>query len=70
MHWRCFLRAILERHRLLPELRVLLLVKHDMEAVRVLRNMAEDFSALLDRKEALFCPMVEESQGNPEVVIK
>ncbi|MFB2771958.1 TetR/AcrR family transcriptional regulator [Pelatocladus sp. BLCC-F211] len=61
------LRAILERHSFLPELRVLLLVEHGEATTRVLRDVAEDFSALLDRKEALFRLIVRESQNNPEV---
>ncbi|KAB8334383.1 TetR/AcrR family transcriptional regulator [Scytonema tolypothrichoides VB-61278] len=61
------LRAVWERHSFLPELRTLLLVKHDQAATCVLEDVAESFSALLERKEALFRLMVRESQSNPEV---
>ncbi len=61
------LRAVWERHSFLPELRALLLVKHDEAAVRVLQDVAESFSAMLERKEALFRLMVRESQSNAEV---
>lgn len=61
------MRAVWERHSFLPELRALLLVEHGEAAVRVLQEVAESFSAMLDRKEALFRLMVRESQSNPEV---
>jgi AcrR family transcriptional regulator len=61
------MRAVWERHSFLPELRALLLVEHGEAAARVLQEVAESFSAMLDRKEALFRLMVRESQSNPEV---
>ncbi|MEH2347452.1 MAG: TetR/AcrR family transcriptional regulator [Nostoc sp.] len=61
------MRAVWERHSFLPELRALLLVEHGEAAARVLQEVAENFSAMLDRKEALFRLMVRESQSNPEV---
>ncbi|MBD2536255.1 TetR/AcrR family transcriptional regulator [Nostoc flagelliforme FACHB-838] len=61
------MRAIWERHSFLPELRALLLVEHNETAERVLRDVAERFSAMLAHKEALFRLMVRESQSNPEV---
>ncbi|MHC5756147.1 MAG: TetR/AcrR family transcriptional regulator [Nostoc sp.] len=61
------MRAVWERHSFLPELRALLLVEHSLAAAHVLQEVAERFSAMLDRKEALFRLMVRESQSNPEV---
>lgn len=61
------LRAIWDRHSFLPELRTLLSVKHGEPAPYVLQAAAEQFSALLDRRESLFRLMVRESQSNPEV---
>lgn len=61
------MRAVWERHSFLPELHVLLLVEHGEAAAHVLQEVAERFSAMLDRKEALFRLMVRESQSNPEV---
>jgi AcrR family transcriptional regulator len=64
------LRAIGERHSFLPELRKLLLVEHGEASAQVLQDVAESFSALLNRKEALFRLMMRESQGNPEVAAR
>lgn len=61
------LRAVCERHSFLPELRKLLLVEHGETTMRVLQDVAESFSALIDRKEAFFRLMVRESQSDPEV---
>jgi AcrR family transcriptional regulator len=61
------LRAVWERHSFLPQLRTLLEVEHEQEATFVLRHIADNFSAMLDRKESLFRLMVRESQSNPEV---
>ncbi len=61
------MRAVWERHSFLPELRALLLVEDNEVAARVLQDVAESFSAMLERKEALFRLMVRESQSNPEV---
>jgi len=61
------MRAVWERHSFLPELHALLLVEHSSAAAHVLQDVAERFSAMLDRKEALFRLMVRESQSNPEV---
>ncbi|OYD91514.1 hypothetical protein CDG76_26860 [Nostoc sp. 'Peltigera membranacea cyanobiont' 210A] len=61
------MRAVWERHSFLPELHALLLVEHGEAAAHVLQDVAERFSAMLDRKEALFRLMVRESQSNPEV---
>jgi len=61
------MRAVWERHSFLPELHGLLLVEHSSAATHVLQDVAERFSAMLDRKEALFRLMVRESQSNPEV---
>jgi AcrR family transcriptional regulator len=61
------LTAVLERHSFLPELRALLLVEHDQPAARVLRDVAEGYSALFERKEPLFRLMLRESQSNAEV---
>ncbi|GAX46097.1 TetR family transcriptional regulator [Tolypothrix sp. NIES-4075] len=61
------MRAVWERHSFLPELHALLLVEHGEAAAHVLQDVAERFSAMLDRKEALFRLIVRESQSNPEV---
>ncbi len=61
------LRAVWERHSFLPELRALLVMEHDEVAAQVLQEVANNFSAMLDRKESLFRLMVRESQSNPEV---
>lgn len=63
------LRSIWERHSFLPELRTLLVMKHDEGAAQVLQDVANNFSALLDRKEPFFRLMVRESQINPEVAV-
>lgn len=61
------LNAVLEEHSFLPELRELLRLAHERPAKTVLLDVVCGFSAILDRKEALFRLVVRETQTRPEV---
>lgn len=61
------LNAVLKEHSFLPQLRELLRLAHEQPAEAVLLDVVSGFSAILDRKEALFRLVVRETQTRPQV---
>lgn len=61
------LNAVLEEHSFLPQLRELLRLAPEQPVEAVLLDVVSGFSAILERKEALFRIVVRETQTRPGV---